>query len=135
MRERISEWKHLLPDGTGDVVVLAVQVLVVLILVGWAYNRGFRQAERGPLVRLPLLVLALGVALLVRHIQSELWQPIVIAGSVIIAGLFNRTGDGRGMGIPMVMIAALFGLGYMLSAITLTVVTVLVYMLSPVKKR
>jgi hypothetical protein len=93
------------------------------------------QAERGPLVRLPLLVLALGVALLVRHIQSELWQPIVIAGSVIIAGLFNRTGDGRGMGIPMVMIAALFGLGYMLSAITLTVVTVLVYMLSPVKKR
>lgn len=135
MRERISEWKHLLPDGTGDVALLVLQLLVVLVLVGWAYNRGFRPVERGPLIRLHLLVIGLGVALLVRHIHAELWQPIVIAVSVIIAGLFDRSGNGRGMGIPVVMIAALLGLEYVLSAIALTVVTVLVYMLSPVKKR
>lgn len=135
MRERISEWKDMLPDGTGDVALLVLQLLVVLVLVGWAYNRGFRPVERGPLLRPHLLVIGLGVALLVRHIHSELWQPIVIAVSVIIAGLFDRAGHGRGMGVPLVMIATLFGLGFVLSAIALTVVSVLVYMLSPVKKR
>lgn len=135
MRERISEWKDMLPDGTGDVALLVLQLLVVLVLVGWAYNRGFRPVERGPLLRPHLLVIGLGVALLVRHLHSELWQPIVIAVAVIIAGLFDRSGSGRGMGIPLVMIAALLGLGFVLSAIALTVVAVLVYMLSPVKKR
>lgn len=135
MRERMTGWLHLLPEGTGDAVVLLVELVVVLALVGWAYNRGFRPVERGPLMRLPLLTLSFGVALLVRHINTEPWQPAVIAAAVIIAGLFSRSGNGRGMGIPMVMIAALLGMGFVLSAVALTVVAVLVYMLSPVKKR
>ena len=135
MRERIAEWMHILPEGTGDVVVLAVELFVVLALVGWAYNRGFRPVERGPVVRLPLLTLSLGVALLVRHVHAEVWQPAIIAAAVIIAGFFGRGDNGRGMGVPMVMIAALLGLGFALSAIALTVTAVLVCLLSPVKKR
>ncbi|HMN06547.1 MAG TPA: hypothetical protein PKD45_12540 [Flavobacteriales bacterium] len=135
MRERIAEWKHMLPDGTGEVAVLVAQLLVVLLVVGWAYNRGFRPVERGPLVRLHLLVIGMGEALLVRHIHDELWQPLIIAAAVILAGLIDRSGYGRGMGVPVMMIAALLGLGFVLSAVALTVVAVLVYMLSPVKKR
>lgn len=135
MRERITEWMHLLPEGTGAVMVLLLQVFVALTLVGWAYNRGFRPVERGPIIRLLLLVPAFGLALLVRHIHSEVWQPVLIAGAVIIAGFFSRSGNGRGLGVPLMMIAALLGLDLMLSAIALTAVAVLVYLLSPVKKR
>ncbi len=126
---------HLLPEGTGDIAVLLLQLLVALVLVGWAYNKGFRPVERGPLVRLLWLTLAFGTALLVRHIHDELWQPVIIGGSVIVAGLFGRNSNGRGMGVPMVMIASLLGLGFVLSAMALTLVAVLVYLLSPVKKR
>lgn len=135
MRGRIMEWMHLLPENTGDLLVLLLQLVVALALVGWAYNRGFRPTERGPVLRLLLLLPAFGLALLVRHIHSELWQPVLIAGAVIIAGFFSRSGNGRGMGVPLMMIAALLGLQLMLSAIALTVVAVLVYLFSPVKKR
>ncbi|MCL4280890.1 MAG: hypothetical protein KJZ58_01380 [Flavobacteriales bacterium] len=135
MREQLAQWTHLVPEGTGGLVVLLVEVFTALAIVGWAYNRGFRPTERGSLVRLPLLTLSFGLALLVRHIHDELWQPVLIAAAVIIAGFFSRSGHGRGMGVPMMMIAALLGLGYILSAATLTVVATLVYMLSPVPKR
>lgn len=135
MRELLAKWTQLVPEGTGALVVLLVEVFVALALVGWAYNRGFRPTERGGLVRLPLLILAYGLALLVRHIHAEQWQPVLISAAVIIAGFFGRSGHGRGMGVPMMMIASLLGLGYILSAATLTVVAVLVYMLSPVPKR
>ncbi len=135
MRGRITEWLHLLPAGTGDVLVLLLQLMVALALVGWAYNRGFRLVERGPVVRLLLLLPAFGLALLVRHIHSEVWQPVLIAAAVIVAGLFSRGGNGRGPGIPLMMIAALLGLDLLLSATALTLVAVLVYLFSPVKKR
>ncbi len=135
MRERITEWMHMVPAGTGEALLLLLQLFVALALVGWAYNRGFRPVERGPALRLLLLVPAFGLALLVRHIHSELWQPIMISAAVVIAGLFSRNGNGRGMGVPMMIIAALFGLDLMLSGIALTLVAVLVYLLSPVKNR
>ena len=135
MRERIGQWSHLIPEGTGDIVVLLVQLFIALTLIGWAYNRGFRATERGPVIRLPLLTLAFGLSLLVRHIHSELWQPIMIAAAMIIAGLFDRSNNGRGMGIPIMIIASLLGLGFVLSALALTAVAVFVYMLSPVTKR
>lgn len=123
------------PDGTGDMLELLLLLLVVLALVGWAYNRGFRPVERGPTIRLLLLIPAFGLALLVQHVHSHVWQPLLIAAAVIIAGFFDRNGSGRGMGVPVLVIAALLGLNLLLSAMALTLVTVLVYLFSPVKKR
>ncbi len=135
MRERLGQWWHFIPAGTGDIVALFLQVFVALALIGWAYNRGFRAMERGPVVRLPLLTIAFGLALLVRHVHSELWQTVMVAVAVIVAGFFGRNSNGRGMGVPMVLVATLLGLNLVLSAIALTVVAVLAYFLSPVKKR
>lgn len=135
MREQVTEWMHWLPKGTGDVLVLLLQVAAALVLVGWAYNRGFRPVERGPVIRPLLLVPAFGLALLVRHIHSEVWQPVLIAGAVILAGFFSRSGYGRGLAIPVIMISALLGLDLQLSAAALTLVAVLVYLFSPAKKR
>jgi hypothetical protein len=135
MRERIADWMHMVPEGTGDTVVLLVQLFVALALIGWAYNRGFRAMERGPVVRLPLLTVAFGLALVVRHVHSELWQTMVVAAAVIIAGFFGRNTGGRGIGVPLMLIATLLGLGFVLSAATLTLVAFLVYFLSPVPRR
>ncbi len=126
---------HLIPAGTGDIIVLLIQLLVALALIGWAYNRGFRAMERGPIVRLPLLTVAFGLALFVRNVHSELWQTLVVAAAVIIAGFFGRNDGGRGIGVPMMLIATLLGLGYVLSASILALVAFLVYFLSPVSKR
>ncbi|MBS1568125.1 MAG: hypothetical protein JST45_01665 [Bacteroidetes bacterium] len=135
MRERLGHLWHLIPPGTGDALVLLIQLLVALALIGWAYNRGFRAMERGPIVRLPMLTVAFGLALVVRHVHSELWQTLVVAAAVIIAGFFGRNSGGRGIGVPMMLIATLLGLGFVLSACILTVVAFLVYFLSPVSKR
>lgn len=135
MRERIGQWSQGIPDGAGDIAVLLMQLFIALTVIGWAYNRGFRAPERGPLIRLPLLTLSFGLALLVRHVHAEWWQPVLIALAVIVAGFFGRSSDGKGMGVPLMLVASLLGLGLVLSAIALTVVAVLVYMLSPVSKR
>ncbi|MBZ0205890.1 MAG: hypothetical protein K8H89_06160 [Flavobacteriales bacterium] len=135
MRQYVDQWRHLLPAGTGDVLVLLVQLIVVLTVVGWAYNRGFRAHDRGPLLRLPLLTLSFGLALLVRSFHQEWWQPLVIATAVIVAGFFDRNDTGRGMVLPIMLIATLLGLGLVLSALALTVVALFVFMLSPVTKR
>ncbi|MBS1546713.1 MAG: hypothetical protein JST38_20005 [Bacteroidetes bacterium] len=135
MRERITGWMHLIPEGTGDLVILLIQLFVVLALIGWAYNRGFRAMERGPIVRLPLLTVAFGLALVVRHLHSELWQTLLVAAAVVVAGFFGRNTGGRGIGVPMVLIATLLGLGFVLSAYVLALVAFLAYFLSPVPRR
>src|SRR5690606_18181822 len=64
MRERVGQWSQWIPDGAGDIAVLLMQLFIALTVIGWAYNRGFRAPERGPLIRLPLLTLSFGLALL-----------------------------------------------------------------------
>ncbi|MBK7286440.1 MAG: hypothetical protein IPI95_04660 [Flavobacteriales bacterium] len=135
MREQMDHWWRIFPAGTGDVVVLLVQLIVALAVVGWAYNRGYRAHDRGPLLRLPLLTVSFGLALLVRSFHQEWWQPLVIAFAVIVAGFFDRNDNGRGLVVPIMLIATLLGLGLILSALVLTVVALLVFMLSPVAKR
>jgi hypothetical protein len=131
----MEQWWHMLPAGSGDLVALFLQLLVALMLLGWAYNRGFRARDRGPLIRLPLLTVAYGLALVVRHGHGHWWQPVILAAAIIIAGVLGRNEGGRGLGIPMVLLAALLGHGLVLSAMLLTAVAVLVYLLSPVPKR
>lgn len=124
-----------MPEGTGEVLELLIQLLVVLALIGWAYNRGFRPVERGPLIRLPLLIPAYGLALIVHSFEGAIWQPLVIAVAIIIAGFFGRFNQGRGMAVPVMLVATLLGFNLELSAGALTVVATGVYLLSPVKQR
>ena len=135
MREQMEHWGRFLPAGTGDIIVLLVQLIVAVALVGWAYNRGYRAHDRGPMLRLPLLTVSFGLALLVRSFHMEWWQPLVIAFAVIVAGFIDRNDNGRGLSLPVMLIATLLGLGFILSALALMIVALLVFMLSPVTKR
>ena len=135
MRTKLEEWWHLLPAGSGELVTLFLQVLVVLVLMGWAYNRGFRARDRGPLVRLPLLTICFGLALVVRNAHGAWWGTVILAGAILVAGFLARNDSGRCLGVPMVLVAALLGHGLVLSAAVLTVVAMIVYVLSPVPQR
>lgn len=135
MRSRLIEWMDALPAGIGGSVVLFLQLLVAVVLIGWAYNRGFRPTDRGPMVRRPLLIIGYGLALVVQHVHNIWWQPAIIAAAVIVAGFFGRNSYARGLGVPVMLLATLLGYGLVLSAIALTTLTVLVLALSPAGKR
>lgn len=135
MRSRITEWMEGFSSGGGGLVLLFLELLVAVVLIGWAYNRGFRPTDRGPLVRWPLLIIGYGLALVVQHVHQFWWQPLIIAVAVVVAGFFGRSSYSSGLGVPVMLLATLLGYGLILSAIALTVLTVLVLALSPAGKR
>ena len=135
MGERIAHWWHRMPDGGSGIILLLVELVVALTAMGWAYNRGYRNTERGSVLRLPLLTVAFGLGLLVKHLSEPWWAAAVIALSVLVAGFLGRNDNGRGLGLPVMLVAALLGFGMLISATALTLVAMIAYLLSPVKKR
>ena len=115
--------------------MLLVELVVALTVLGWAYNRGYRNTERGPLLRLPLLTGAFGLGLVVRHVAEPWWLAAVFVVALVVAGFLDRNNNGRGLGLPVMLVAALLGRGLPITAATLTAVAVTAYLLSPVKKR
>ena len=131
----VEQWWRMLPGGSGDLVILFLQLVVAVSLIGWSYNRGFRANERGSVLRLSLLTIAFGLALLLRDLHDQWWQSAMIVVAVIVAGFMGRNDNGRGLALPVVLVAALLGHGLVLSAIALTLVAIVLYLLSPVPKR
>lgn len=135
MWERIAQWWALLPDGGSGIALLLVELVVALTALGWAYNRGYRNTDRGPVLRLPLLTVAFGLGLLVKHVTQPWWLAAVLVVSVLVAGFLDRNNNGRGLALPVMLVAALLGYGLLISAASLTVVAMIAFVLSPVRKR
>ena len=130
MRTESDRWLGALFHGWVELLTLFGMLVLALIIIGWCYNRGFRPAERGPTVSWQLLLPAYGLILLLRHVQGGLWPSIIIAGGLVIAGLLSRGNWPRGLWVPVILLAALLGLGFNLSAILLMVTTALVLLIS-----
>jgi hypothetical protein len=135
MWERLGQWWDAFPGGGSGTALLLVELVVALTVLGWAYNRGYRNTERGPLLRLPLLTVAFGLGLVVRHVAEPWWLAAVFVVALVVAGFLDRNNNGRGLGLPVMLVAALLGRGLPITAATLTAVAVTAYLLSPVKKR
>jgi len=116
--------------GWVELLTLFGILLVALAIIGWCYNRGFRPAERGPLISWPLLLPAYGLVLLLRHMHDDLWSSMIIAGGLVLAGLLGRCNWPRGLWVPVMLLASLLGLGLNLSAIILSVIIALVLLIS-----
>lgn len=116
--------------GWVEHVTLFAMLLVAVVLVCWAWNRGFRPADRGPLAPWPLLLGGYGLLLLLRHFREGLWPAIIVGVAVLIAGIVARQGRPGGLWIVVCFIAALLGIGLNLSAILLTFAATLVLLLS-----
>jgi hypothetical protein len=104
--------------------------LLAMAIIGWCYNRGFRPADRGPILSWQLLLPAYGLILLLRHVQGGLWPSIIIACGLVIAGLLGRGTWPRGLWVRVILFAGLLGLGLNLSAIILAVTMALVLLVS-----
>lgn len=135
MWDRIAQWWASVPDGGSGIILLLVELVVALSLLGWSYNRGYRNTERGPVLRLPMLTVAFGLGLLVRHLAEPWWVAAALVVSILVAGFLDRNNNGRGLGLPVMLVAALLGHGLLISAAALTAVAMIAYLLSPVRKR
>jgi hypothetical protein len=130
MRTEADRWVGALLHGWVEVLTLFMVLVVVLAVVGWAWNRGFRPADRGPLVSWSLLVSAIGLVLLLRFFDHALAASFIISGGLVIGGLLGRAIEPRGLIIPVLLIAALLGLGLVMSALVLSAILVLVLLFS-----
>lgn len=130
MRTESDRWLGALFHGWVELLTLFGMLVLAMAIIGWCYNRGFRPADRGPVVSWQLLLPAYGLILLLRHVHGGLWPSLIIAGGLIIAGLLGRGNWPRGLWVPMILLAALLGLGLNLSAIVLTATIALVLLIS-----
>lgn len=123
-------WLGALFHGWVELVTLFAMLFVALALIGFSWNRGFRPADRGPMVPWALLLGGYGLVLLLRHFKEDLWSALIVALAVIVAGFLSRSTQPKGLWLPAIIIAGLLGMALNLSAMILTLATTLVLLLS-----
>lgn len=114
---------------------MACIVLVMTCGLTLAYNRGFKRTERGPLVKLPLLFLAGGVALVMRHVHVPEWRYGILTVALLIGALAGRNVHPRGLWVALIGLGALLGSGWTLTAIMLAMGIFILLFLSPTERR
>ena len=119
MRTEVDRWLNALSQGWVELLTLLGMLAVALVIIGWCYNRGFRPADRGPVLRLPVLIICAGLVVLLHYFRNELWPSIIIGSTVLLAGFLSRSVHPRGLWLPIVIMSALLGLGLHLSAVLL----------------
>lgn len=135
MRTEADRWLGALFHGWVELLTLFLLLLAALALIGWCWNRGFRPADRGPLVPLALLLTCYGLVLLLRFFKDDLWPSLIIAAAVIVSGMLGRSMQPRGLWLPVILMAALLGLGLNLSALVLTAIIALASLLGARQER
>lgn len=117
-------------QGGMEWLTLLVLLAVVLQLWGWAADRGVRPADRGRQALWPLVLVAFGLAAVLRVLQTDWPVAVAIVAAVLVAGLLSRIIEGFRLGLPAMLLAALLGLGHVLSALVLSVAGLLVLLIS-----
>jgi len=130
MRSEADRWTGALLHGWVELLTLFGMLVVALVLIGWCWNRGLRSTDRVGLVPWQLLITAYALVLVLRHFQHGLWPSVIIAVGVVVAGLLGRTNSHGALWVPVMLLAALLGLGLNLSFIVLTVLLMLVLLFS-----
>ncbi|MBK7382007.1 MAG: hypothetical protein IPI81_01530 [Flavobacteriales bacterium] len=130
MRTEADRWLGALFHGWVELLTLFLMLLVALAIIGWCWNRGFRPADRGPVVPVMLLLVGYGLILLLRAFKHDHWAAITIGVAVLLSGFIGRGSHPRGLWTPAIIIAALLGLGLNLSAAALVLVVALALLLS-----
>ncbi len=135
MRSEAERWTGALLHGWVELLTLFVMLLVALVLIGWCWNRGLRSSDRGGLLPWQLLITAYALVLVLRYFKDGLWPSIIIAVGVVLAGFLGGSGQHRGLWVPVMLLAALLGLGLNLSFVVLTLLIMLVLLFSAGRNR
>jgi uncharacterized membrane protein len=117
--------------GWAEIVSLFVFLVVTLFLLGWAFNRKAKPKDRGNSLPWQLLLPAFGAALLLRQMDPGIIASIIICIGVLAAS-FLAGGSERGpYYICGMILAALVGLGFMLSAMFFVGIVFLIILIFP----
>lgn len=135
MRTEAERWTGALLHGWIEVLTLFGILALALVLIGFCWNRGLRPSDRPSVLPWQLLLAGYALALVLRHFNDGLWPAVIIAAAVMVAGVIARVGSHRGLWIPVMLLAALLGLGYTLSFGLLTLLIMLVLLLSAGRDR
>ncbi|HRD51848.1 MAG TPA: hypothetical protein PKY96_04295 [Flavobacteriales bacterium] len=135
MRTESDRWLGALFHGWVEILTLFTLLLVAVALFTWAWNRGFRPADRGPLLSAPLLIAGTAMILLLRAFRDDLLPAIIIALGLVLAGLLGRSVQPRGLWMPVMAFSALLGLERNLSALVLGMVVLLALLFSARQQR
>lgn len=135
MRTEADRWLGALFHGWVELLTLLALLSAALFLMGWAWNRGFRPADRGPLLSVPLLLAGYALVLLLRHFRDDAAAAAIIAVGLLAAGALSRSLHPRGLWLPAMAVSALLGLGLNLSATALTAVALLALLFSARSQR
>jgi hypothetical protein len=105
--------------GWVELLTLLLLLFVVLSLWGWANNRGYRPAERGPNTPWLLLLMCFALVALLRAVEASWPVAAVIGGALLVGGLVGRVVREMPLWLPAIALAVLLALGHVLSALVL----------------
>lgn len=135
MRTASDRWLGALFHGWVELLSLFSVLFVVVLLLGWAWGRTLRPADRGPAVNVAMLLGAFGCVLLLRSLPVTEWAALIVAVAVIIGGALSRMVRPVGLWWLLGITAALIGLHLHLSALLFVVLSFLALLLSPGQRR
>ena len=116
--------------GWVQVFTLFAVLFVALSAWGWAMNRRIPPEQRPGITPWGILLIAFALALVVRAFDEAWPQAITIAASVLAFAFISRKVGSRWTWVGAVFLAALLGMGWMLSALALAVVGVVAFLIS-----
>ena len=102
--------------GWVELLVLFVLLFLLLTLWGWVYNLGFRPADRGSNTPWVVLLYCTILIAVLGAFEAPWTMAALLAGAVVFAGLASGAVRERPFVLPAVLLAALMGMGYLLSA-------------------
>lgn len=105
--------------GWVELLTLLLLLFVVLSLWGWANNRGYRPAERGPNTPWLLLLVCFALVAVLRAVEASWPVAAVIGGALLVGGLVGRAVREMPLWLPAIALAVLLALGHVLSALVL----------------
>lgn len=116
--------------GWVELLTLLLLLFVVLTLWGWANNRGYRPAERGPNTPWLLLLVCFALVALLRAVEAS-WPVAAMTGAaLLLGGLLGRVVRETPLWLPAIALAVLLALGNVLSALVLAVTGFLLLVLN-----
>jgi hypothetical protein len=102
-----------------EALTLLLLLLAVLTVWGWLNNRRFKPSERGGVIPWMLVLFAFALVLVLRAFDGPWPLAIAISVAVLVAGFLGRVVKEKDLWLSAMLLAALVGMGYMLSALLL----------------
>lgn len=126
MSPELRHFAGLVFHGWWELFTLFVLLWLAALLMGWAANRGLRPVERAAPVNGTALLAAFALMVVVRHVRADHVDVIIAAAGLVLAAFIASRSGTRSPVLPLMLLGALLGLGLNLSAIVLTVMSILV---------